>query len=651
MRRLGVGAVVVALAIGAVVFFVRHNDDASPDKPVVVPTAQVRSYLAAWSAGDYQTMEGMVYRPPATFASSHRQMVSALGVAGSRFTAGRVSFAGTDTTHASASFDATLSLKGFGPWHYVGHLSLVRIVTTKNGTITPAQPGNNDGTWRIAWSPAVLHPEMRPGLAFGLSRTWPQRASILDDKLGVLASTGAVVDIGVEPSHIKNRADVAAALQAQVGVTRAQLDAALVGAQPDWFVRVATLARGAHYDAVHAVLAPVPGILFQPREGRVGPNDTFASDIVGTTHEATADDLKRLGAPYQTGDVVGASGIEQTYERRLAGTPSGAVQLVDAKSHKVVTVLHAFKGVPSEPVATTLDPQVQAAADAALAGAGTKQPAALVAVDVPTGEVRAVANQPVGGFNRAIDGHYPPGSTFKVVTATAALSTGATSQSPITCPPNITVDGATFNNFEQETLGTITFRTAFAKSCNTAFVQLAQNAGESAVETAAKEFGFGVAYKTGMPSFGGSYPAPKDQAEFAASAFGQGRVDVSPLHMASVAAAAASGQWKPPVIVRGVKQPTTVAVPPIPPTILPTLHDFMAAVLQPGGTAAGATVPGRTVFGKTGTAEYGGGPHPPTHAWFIGYYNNTAFAVIVEGGGVGGAVAAPIAAHFVAALP
>ena len=76
----------------------------------------------------------------------------------------------------------------------------------------------------------------------------------------------------------------------------------------------------------------------------------------------------------------------------------------------------------------------------------------------------------------------------------------------------------------------------------------------------------------------------------------------------------------------------------------------MASVVQSGGTAAGAGLPSGT-FGKTGTAEFGNGNPPPTHAWFIGYRGNLAFAVIVEGGGVGGRVAAPLAAQFLDALP
>jgi cell division protein FtsI/penicillin-binding protein 2 len=103
------------------------------------------------------------------------------------------------------------------------------------------------------------------------------------------------------------------------------------------------------------------------------------------------------------------------------------------------------------------------------------------------------------------------------------------------------------------------------------------------------------------------------------------------------------------VIVRGVKNNAPVA--PIAPAVDGALHDFMSAVVQSGGTGTAAAVPGRQVFGKTGTAQFGNTDPAPTHAWFVGYSGNIAFAVLVEGGGVGGRVAAPIAARFVSALP
>jgi cell division protein FtsI/penicillin-binding protein 2 len=464
----------------------------------------------------------------------------------------------------------------------------------------------------------------------------------------VLVGGGTVVQIGVEPRRIQDRAALAAALQEQLQVTPARLDAALAGAQPDWFVPVATMPRGPRYDAVRAVLYPVPGVLFRETTERVRPDDVFARHVLGGTHEITAEELEELGpATYDVGDIVGSGGVEESFETRLAGTASGNVHLVDADTGRNAGVLHRFRGKAPAPVTTTLDPSVQAAADAALAG--MTSPAALVAVDTGSGEVLAAASRPIDGFDRALTGRYPPGSTFKIVTATAALSTGATASTTITCPAELTVGGRAFHNFEGESAGTINFTTAFAHSCNNAFIQLARQAGEPALATAAKQFGFTTEYETGLPHFGGSYPEPSDVVEFAAASIGQGRVEASPLHMASVAATAASGTWRPPIVVRGVAN-DSVAATPINGGARQTLESFMAAVVTEG-TGTNAAVNGRQVFGKTGTAEFGDTDPAPTHAWFVGYSGGVAFSVLVEGGGVGGQVAAPIAQRFVAALP
>jgi len=151
-----------------------------------------------------------------------------------------------------------------------------------------------------------------------------------------------------------------------------------------------------------------------------------------------------------------------------------------------------------------------------------------------------------------------------------------------------------------------------------------------------------------VPSYGGTFPTPKDRAELAASAIGQGRILASPVQMASVAATVASGAWHAPTLTM-LPAPAAPSARSLAPATAVTLRDFMASVVQGSGTAAGAGLPSGT-FGKTGTAEFGNGNPPQTHAWFIGYRNNLAFAVIVEGGGVGGRVAAPIAARFLDAL-
>jgi cell division protein FtsI/penicillin-binding protein 2 len=311
-----------------------------------------------------------------------------------------------------------------------------------------------------------------------------------------------------------------------------------------------------------------------------------------------------------------------------------------------VKTVKQFPGRNPQPVQITIDPAIQQAADAALAGQSGN--AALVAVDTVTGQIRAVVSKPDNGFPRALDGAYPPGSTFKIITSTALLNGGIAPTTPAPCPPTLTVDGRQFRNFEGESSSSLDLAHAFQISCNNAFIGLADKLPPDALTNAAALFGFNVDWKLPVPSSPGSFPTPKDDAERAASAIGQGRVLASPVQMATVAATVASGTWHAPTL-------TTQPVPEVhsartlPPATALALRNFMASVVQGEGTAAGAGLPPGT-FGKTGTAEFGDANPPQTHAWFVGYRDNLAFAVIVEGGGVGGRVAAPIAARFLNAL-
>jgi cell division protein FtsI/penicillin-binding protein 2 len=143
--------------------------------------------------------------------------------------------------------------------------------------------------------------------------------------------------------------------------------------------------------------------------------------------------------------------------------------------------------------------------------------------------------------------------------------------------------------------------------------------------------------------------------ELGAAAIGQGRVTASPVQMATVAATAASGQWRQPVLILQPRAITESAVsgtlpPAVTPAVVNALRSFMAEVVT-AGTGRAAAVSGQQIAGKTGTAEFGPNDPPSTHAWFIGFRGTIAFAVLVEGGGVGGEVAAPIAARFLSALP
>jgi cell division protein FtsI/penicillin-binding protein 2 len=390
----------------------------------------------------------------------------------------------------------------------------------------------------------------------------------------------------------------------------------------------------------------VRGVFFQRSRGELGASNLLGAQVIGSVGEITAERLKELGAPYRVGDIVGLSGLQAAYETRLAGTPNAAIVL--ESGGKVVRTIKRLRGRPPEPVVVTIDPAVQQAAEAALSG--VTQPAGLVAIDVPTGQIRAVVSKPDEGFQRALDGAYPPGSTFKVITSDALLMAGSTGSTPAPCPPTITVNGRVFRNFEGESGGGLSLAGAFQISCNNAFIGLADQLPSDALRQAAARFGFESKWSIGVPSYGGTFPKPIDRAELAASAIGQGRVLASPLQMASVAAAVASGQWRQPALTTEPAPKVTAKAPALGGDVASTLQSFMASVVQSGGTAAGAGLPSGTA-GKTGTAEFGSGNPPPTHAWFIGYRGNVAFAVIVEGGGVGGRVAAPLAARFLDALP
>ncbi len=345
---------------------------------------------------------------------------------------------------------------------------------------------------------------------------------------------------------MQDREQVKAVLADQLQVDPAEVDAKLdaPGVQPDFFVPIVTVPRE-RYEQVKPVIYPVPGLVFRDQSTRATSLPGLGADLLGSTGEITAEQLAELGPTYQQGDVVGRAGLEAAFEEQLGGQASGTVRIVDAEGNEV-EVLHSFAGEPPTPLQTTIDPAVQALAEATLADVDAN--AALVAVR-PTGEVLAVANKPVGGFNRAIAGIYPPGSTFKVATATALLRNGVTPETVVQCPPTIEVGGRSFRNFEGGASGAESFADAFAESCNTAFIGTAEGLPDGALAEAAETFGFNTDYDLGVTTGDTAFPAPEGDTERAAAAIGQARVTASPLHLATMAGAVRAGSWSPPVLL------------------------------------------------------------------------------------------------------
>lgn len=616
--------VVLVVAIAGAFLFLRGDDGDGP-------ADAAEAFADAWSAGDGDALRALVVDPAAIDALDPVAVTDGLGTTERRITLVDGTVTEDDGT-ATVDVGADLTLGPVGQVRWETQLRLVE---------------DEERGWLVDWTPAALHPAL-PAEGGTLRRTvtWPERAPILGvDDTPVRGPIDTVV-VGAVPGRLQDRAATTAALQEQLGVDPAAFDAA-VGAshvQPDHFVPIIEVPR-ATYDAVRDVIYPIPGLQFREQVGR-GPADR-ARHVAGRFGEVTAERLEALGPPYAVGDEVGLDGIEARFEEQLAGRPTVAIEAVDGAG-TVVEAVGSFPGSAPAPVRTTLDPRIQAAADAALADLPV--PAALVAVDAATGQVRATASSPTSdAFDRAIGGAYPPGSTFKVVTAYALLANGVvTSDTTVDCSPTRTVDGRPFRNFEGGAAGPEPFRQAFAESCNTAIIDAAEDLPAGALATAAEVFGFNLDYDLGPTSVGGSFPDTTTPVEAAASAIGQAAVTASPLHMATVAAAVLDGTWRTPVLLPGLESAEQV-VRPLDPAVAETLRTLMRAVVTEGsGTAA--DVAGLDVIGKSGTAEFGAGDPPPTHAWFIAAANGLGIAVVLEDGGVGGRDAAPVVAQFLEAL-
>jgi len=189
---------------------------------------------------------------------------------------------------------------------------------------------------------------------------------------------------------------------------------------------------------------------------------------------------------------------------------------------------------------------------------------------------------------------------------------------------------------------------AFTESCNTAFIRLATgHLTAPDFPAVATMFGLGRSLHLGLVSFDGSVPQPSDKADLAATAIGQGRVLMSPLSMAAVAAAADTGTVRTPQLVTGASGGTTSTLPS---DVVSDLHQMMASVVA-SGTAAGQGLPAGT-YAKTGTAQYGTTSPLKIDAWLMGFKGNVAFAcLVVNAPGNGGPTCGPIVARFLSDLP
>ena len=490
---------------------------------------------------------------------------------------------------------------------------------------------------------AAMHRELTPDA----QRRYPPAA--LERAYGGAAATATAT--AVDAGRARGDGDAAVvdvALRTRVfGVVRGELRLPMEDARIDWAPQLAfpglrdgeRLTRRSEPPRRADVLARDGSkIASGPADERtIAPGP--ASSIAGQLEPAAAGPAQE--AVYARGFPrawpVGAGGLERIVESRAAGTPGGTLL---AGTRQVARA----RPRPARAVRTTIDPDVQAAAVTALAG----RFGGIVALDARRAEVRALAGV-------AFSAPQPPGSTFKIVTASAALEAGAVKPStkfPVATAA--TIDGVQLQNANGESCGG-SFENSFVHSCNSVFGPLGVRIGAAKLVAMAERYGFNR-----PPELPGAAPSTLPAAEAVGSdlavgstAIGQGKVLATPLTMALMAHTVANGGVRrDPVLVRGERagRPRRVTSA----RTARTLRRFMVGVVR-NGTGTAAALPGAVVAGKTGTAELGSTQGPTgedagpsdTDAWFAAFAParkpRLAVAVMLVKAGAGGETAAPAA--------
>ncbi len=395
-------------------------------------------------------------------------------------------------------------------------------------------------------------------------------------------------------------------------------------------------------------------------EAREHPIGSAAIDVTGELGTAAEEDLPALERRgFSASTPVGVSGLEQAFNERLAGRPGGTLLALSAGSGSA-RVLARGEPRPGAPVKTTIDVGLQRAAVSALAG----RSGGIAVLDARNGDVRALAGQ-------AFSAPQPPGSTFKMITTTAALQTGVVSLDDyFEITDGVNVGGRFIENANGELCGG-TFREAFAESCNADFAPLGPKIGNDALVATAERFGFNSPPTLYAPAFTREVEPPEssipeqvgDDLDLGVSAIGQGEVLATPLQMASVAQAIGNGGVREPtsIVANRKLRPHAEPVRVMSRKIASELTELMVGVVT-GGTGYAGAIPQAQVAGKTGTAELGPvagqenaeNPEQAKDAWFAAFApaEKAKLAVgvlLVEAEAAGGEVAAPAAAQVLSA--
>ena len=542
--------------------------------------ATVRSFAEALSRGDADAAADLTSDPAAASATLGELFASL----------------GSDVTFRPDRVHAVDSEGGFA----LGATWTFGPDDAHEWTYTTDGEATADGQeWKIRWDPAVVAPGLDAGpLAY--STLVPQPAARVLDRTGAELLTQHVVTL-VDVASDADVAAVAALLNPIAPTITAESLAADVGAAAGAPVTAVTL-REEDLTPIEAALTALPGVTLRPQ-----------LRLLATDRALTSPTL---------------SGLADLWQQR---TDAAAGWAVTAQTSAGPQRVGGQDAEPVGDIASTLDIGMQRAAEDALAPLGT--PAALVAIQPSTGNLLAVGqNAPADAQGPiALTGLYPPGSTFKTVTVSAALQAGqVTPDTIVNCPGTENIEGRQIPNDDEFDLGEVPLHTAFARSCNTTMGRLAVNLPPDALTDAAAQLGLGIDYVApGMTTVTGSVPVADSSALRVEEGIGQGQVTASPFGMALVAATLAHGSVPAPAIVEGQPGVADRTPEPLPATIDDQVQAMMRETITDGTASQLQDIPG--LLGKTGTAEYIDDQH--AHGWFVGIAGDLALAVFVSDAG------------------
>jgi len=532
------------------------------------------------------------------------------------------------------------------------------------------------------------------------------RGAVYDRKGVLLIDNRPSFDVSVLPSEVESKEVLLDRLASYLGVETPELERRWEKGRRYSRYRPVQLAADVGRDVMEVIQengVSLPGVLTEVRPVRSYPYGGSAAHLFGYLGEITERELQdKAFKGYRPGEYVGKGGLEKNLESYLHGSEGQRRVEVDVKGREL-RLLDIQDPVPGARIFLTIDHELQLAAEKAFAGAS----GAAVALDVHTGEVLALVSQP--GFdpslfasgisgqqwiellqnprhplqNKAIRGQYPPGSTFKVAVALAALKAKVASPATsVFCEGKMAIGNREFRCWKKEGHGTTDLKKAIKESCDVWFYKVGIDLGIDRMAATVRELGLGEPLGVGLDGEkGGLIP---DRAwkrrrfntgwydgETAIAAIGQGYVLTTPLQLATMTATLVNGgRVMQPFFVSRIEDHTgRLLFAPVPKSLRSTelpdqalravLRGMDAVVNEPGGTARASRLEEVRYAGKTGTSQVvklkddaqrgklADRFEHRDHALFIAYAPadnpQLAVAIVVEHGGGGGSVAAPIA--------